>query len=60
MFGGAGPLHTILSRDMCLALFERVGRRIEDADEATAVDHFEVPIAGQATAIQTQFLTASR
>lgn len=59
MFGGAGPLHTIRSRDAWLALFERNGWRIEDAGEVTAVDHFELPVAGRSVQIQTQFLTAT-
>jgi methyltransferase (TIGR00027 family) len=58
MFGGFGPLRTILSRDTWLALLEKTGWRVEDADEVTAVDHFELPIAGQPVRIQTQFLTA--
>ena len=59
MFGGVGPLHTILSRDTWLALFEKIGWRVEDANEVTAVNHFELPIAGHPVQIQTQFLTAT-
>ncbi|MBT2225161.1 SAM-dependent methyltransferase [Nonomuraea sp. NEAU-A123] len=59
MFGGAGPLHTIQSRDAWLALFERTGWRIDNADEVTAVNHFEVTVADRPTQIQTQFLTAT-
>jgi O-methyltransferase involved in polyketide biosynthesis len=58
MFGGAGPLHTILSRDAWLALFEKAGWRAEDTDEVTAVNHFELPISGRPAQIQTHFLTA--
>ncbi|MFJ5292771.1 class I SAM-dependent methyltransferase [Streptomyces sp. NPDC088348] len=59
MFGGAGPLHTIQSRDAWLTLFERTGWRVVDADEVTAVNHFEVTVADRPTQIQTQFLTAT-
>jgi methyltransferase (TIGR00027 family) len=60
MFGGAGPLATILSRDTWLALFERIGWRVQNVGEVTAVNHFELPIAGHPIPIQTQFLTATR
>nr|WP_079256013.1 class I SAM-dependent methyltransferase [Streptomyces autolyticus] len=59
MFSGAGPLHTIRSRDAWLALFQQNGWQIEDADEVTAVNHFELPVAGRSVQIQTQFITAT-
>ncbi|MFD8331202.1 class I SAM-dependent methyltransferase [Streptomyces solisilvae] len=59
MFSGAGPLHTIRSRDAWLALFQQNGWQIEDADEVTSVNHFELPVAGQSVQIQTQFITAT-
>lgn len=59
MFGGASPLHTIRSRDAWPALFKQNGWQIEDADEVTAVNHFELPVAGQSIQIQTHFLTAT-
>ncbi|MGW4644066.1 class I SAM-dependent methyltransferase [Sphaerisporangium sp. NPDC004334] len=62
MFGGAGPLHTIQSRDAWLVLFAKTGWRVgnaDDADEVAAVDHFHVTVADRPTQIQTQFLTAT-
>ncbi|WNV85508.1 SAM-dependent methyltransferase [Umezawaea sp. Da 62-37] len=59
MFGGAGPLRTIRARDAWLALFDKAGWRVEDADEVTAVDHFELPVSGEVVGIRTQFLTAT-
>ncbi|GAA0681199.1 hypothetical protein GCM10009548_59900 [Streptomyces malaysiensis subsp. malaysiensis] len=59
MFSGAGPLHTIRSRDAWLALFQQNGWQIEDADEVTSVNHFELPVAGRSVQIQTQFITAT-
>jgi len=36
----------------------KTGWRIKDADEVTAVEHFELPMPGRPVQIQTQFLTA--
>ncbi|SEO81757.1 class I SAM-dependent methyltransferase [Amycolatopsis saalfeldensis] len=59
MFGGCGPLHTVLDRDGWLALFAKTGWTVQGPDEVTAVDHFALPVAGQPVQIQTQFLTAT-
>ncbi|MGX1759079.1 class I SAM-dependent methyltransferase [Streptomyces lydicus] len=59
MFAGAGPLHTIQSRDAWLTLFKENGWHVDNADDVTAVNHFELPIADQTAQIQTQFLTAT-
>ncbi|MFJ4849538.1 MULTISPECIES: class I SAM-dependent methyltransferase [unclassified Streptomyces] len=59
MFAGDGPLHTIMTREAWLTLFDQHGWQVENADEATAVDHFELPVADRAVRIRTQFLTAT-
>ncbi|MCU1642808.1 MAG: S-adenosyl-L-methionine-dependent methyltransferase [Nocardia sp.] len=59
MFGGVGPLRTIGTRDAWLALFDKAGWQVKDADKVTAVNHFELPVSGQAVQIQTQFLTVT-
>ncbi|GIF22228.1 hypothetical protein Ate02nite_49580 [Paractinoplanes tereljensis] len=59
MFGGAGPLRTIKSRDAWLTLLQGTGWKVDNTDEVTAVNHFELPVDGQPMLIQTQFLTAT-
>ncbi|MCZ1011816.1 class I SAM-dependent methyltransferase [Streptomyces lydicus] len=59
MFAGASPLHTIQSRDAWLTLFKENGWHVDNADDVTAVNHFELPMADQIAQIQTQFLTAT-
>lgn len=59
MFAGAGPLHTIQAREAWLALFDKAGWRVKDADTVTAVNHFELTVSDQTVQIQTQFLTAT-
>lgn len=59
MFDGAGPLHTIKSRDAWLTQLKQHGWQVNNATKVTAVDHFGLPIADQPVQIQTQFLTAT-
>ncbi|MFC9652727.1 class I SAM-dependent methyltransferase [Streptomyces sp. NPDC056937] len=59
MFAGAGPLHTIKSRDAWLALPDQHGWQVHDAAEVVAVNHFELPMTDQPAQIQTQFLSAT-
>ncbi|MET7301166.1 class I SAM-dependent methyltransferase [Embleya sp. NPDC005575] len=59
MFAGAGPLHTIKSRDAWLTLLDEHGWQVHDAAEVTVVNHFELPMTEKPAQIQTQFLTAT-
>jgi methyltransferase (TIGR00027 family) len=62
MFGGVGPLRTILTRDAWAALLAETGWSLDDAATGipTPVDHFPVPIDGAEAQIQTHFLSARR
>jgi methyltransferase (TIGR00027 family) len=60
MFGGAGPLHTISTREAWLTRFAKAGWTVKDVVSVSSVDHFELSMSGQTVLIQTQFLTATR
>ncbi|MGC5401022.1 class I SAM-dependent methyltransferase [Streptomyces sp. DT20] len=59
LFGGTSPLHTIMSRDTWMDVLKTAGWEVRDPTHVTAVDHFQVPLGGQSTQVQTQFLTAT-